>query len=129
MSIGKETTIAHVRQSQPDYGLAFHVEVLETFQVVASSLGSRNPQPESGHLPGVPFRAGEEVIRVPLSSQLGTNKTVMARSWPWLEPFYARNFQPIQVVSSSLTGGALTESDPLKAVHLARHKWTTLINL
>ena len=32
--------MAHTRQSRPDYGLAFQVEVLLTFQDVPSSLGS-----------------------------------------------------------------------------------------
>ena len=32
--------MAHIRQSRPDYGLCFQAKVLETFQVVPSSLGS-----------------------------------------------------------------------------------------
>ena len=31
--------IAHVRQSRPEFGLAFQVKVLETFHGVPSSLG------------------------------------------------------------------------------------------
>ena len=33
--------MAHTTQSRPDSGLGFQVEVLRTFQVVPSSLGSR----------------------------------------------------------------------------------------
>ena len=32
--------MAHIRQSQPDYGLAFQVTALKTLQGVPSSLGS-----------------------------------------------------------------------------------------
>ena len=35
--------IVHIRHSRPDSGLGFQVEFRETFQVVASSLGSENP--------------------------------------------------------------------------------------
>ena len=33
--------MAHIKQSRPDSGLVFKVEVLKTFQVDPSSLGSR----------------------------------------------------------------------------------------
>ena len=52
--------MAHRRQSRPDPGLGFQVQVLETFQVVPSSLGSglctapRTLQPPPG-----PFRVPE----------------------------------------------------------------------
>ena len=32
--------MAHIRQSRPDSGLGFQVEVLKTFKIVSSSLGS-----------------------------------------------------------------------------------------
>jgi len=37
--------MAHIRQSRPDSGLGFHVKVVETFNVVPSSLGSGPCEP------------------------------------------------------------------------------------
>ena len=41
--------MAHLRQSSPDYGLAFQLKVLETFQAVPSSLGSGKMLQLSAH--------------------------------------------------------------------------------
>ena len=38
---GRQAIMAHIRQSRPDSGLGFHAKVLETVQVVFSTLGSR----------------------------------------------------------------------------------------
>ena len=42
---------------------------------------------------------------MPLSNQLGTNETVKATFWPWLEPFASETFDVFETVSSSLGRG------------------------
>jgi hypothetical protein len=49
------------------------------------------------------------MCRRPMLSKFATHKTVMARFWPWLEPFFqVKVFKIFQVVPSSL--GSVLES-------------------
>ena len=58
--------MAHISQSRPDYGLGLKVVVLESFEVVRTSLGSlpecrsRRPSIEGDQVLGLSFAARDE---------------------------------------------------------------------
>jgi len=64
--------MAHTRQSRPDSGLGFQVQVLKTCQVVLSSLGSgREGASDAGSEAGSYLRL---IDFVSFNSRLGSNK-------------------------------------------------------
>jgi len=82
--------VAHARQSGPESGLGFHIKGVKTIRVVPSSFGRgklkfiRNAGPCGTN--GVPdATASSRRFRClpPLSSELGTYKTVKTRFWSW----------------------------------------------
>ena len=73
-----QANTAHIRQSRPDSGLGFQVKVLRSCEVVHASLGC-GTQEATADLSARSYL---------LPSTLGTCKTVNARLWLRLEPFF-----------------------------------------
>ena len=79
LQVRHRANMAPIRQSKPDYGLGFEVEILTTIQVVPSSLGSGTRNSRGNSQRGR-FRAKGNYFKVFKSFCLKAD----ARIWPWL---------------------------------------------
>jgi len=108
---------AHTRQSRPDYGLGFQVKFLKNSRVVPfwiRNAGRDRSACITFFCRSVLCTANPTIASARrLPSELGTNKAVKARIWPWFETFSVRqSFKSSDVFPARSAAGLLLGSRP-----------------